>query len=170
MSIEQGTIPTPSDDPFYDALIKRLWMDDDRTDFLGDQIYFDGSTEHVTAYTLSDYSIMGLEEAPLTGKRNLENRRALLARGIGCLTITMQVSDESKKRSYIVTRPADLNRAPNIMYGLLYMQEHYPALADRDLEKPTVFRFMPRADETIIDSPLEHPYLREVYEEIVGTF
>jgi hypothetical protein len=167
MGIEQN-ISTPSGDPFYDALIKRLWMDDDRTRYY-DALYFTGTTAQLEDFKLTDYNIMGLKEAPPIPERNAETRRALLARGLGCLSIEMQVRNEQNRRNYLAVRPADLDEPPKTL-NIQYMHEHYPTLAEYDLEKPLVFRFFPTDDEAIIDRPLEHPYLREVYDEIVGTF
>ena len=171
MSIEQGIIPTPSDDPFYDALIKRLWLDDGSVEYPGDQLIFEGhTTGQVGQFMLSDYHQFALKEALPIPKRNEQSRRGLLARGLGCLSIELQVPEEPFKRSYTVTRPSDLSEEPDRMFGLPFMREHYHDLDNHDLSQSRVFRFMPKPDETIIDTPLEHPYLREVYEEITRTF
>ncbi|HSW75001.1 MAG TPA: hypothetical protein VLG16_03965 [Candidatus Saccharimonadales bacterium] len=168
MSFEQDIIPTPSGDPFYDALIKRLYIEDDRTKYY-DALYFRGSTRQVEDFVLTDYLVMGLKEAPPIHERNAQSRRALLARGLGCLSLELKVMDEPNKPSYLVTRPADLADPP-FMFNIQYVCGHYPDLAGYDLQEPRVFRFLPTADEAIIDDPLNHPYLGEVYDEIVGTF
>jgi hypothetical protein len=168
MSVEQGITPTPSGDPFYDALIKRLYVDDDRTKY-HDALYFRGSTRQVEGFVLTDYLVMGLKEAPPIHERNAQSRRALLARGLGCLGLELKVTNEPNKRNYLVTRPADLANPP-FMFNIQYIHEHYPELAAYNLQEPRVFRFLPTADEAIIDNPLNHPYLSEVYDEIIGTF
>lgn len=173
MSTEQGITPTPSGDLFYDALIKRLWLDDGSVDYPGDQLSFKGSTTgRVGEFKLSDYYIMGLEELPSGPQRNEQSRRALLTKGVGCLSLYFQVQGEAEQfgRTYIVTRPADLSEESTRMFGLPFMHAQYPDLVKYDLNQPRVFRFMPTPEEGIINAPLEHPYLREVYEEIVSTF